>query len=316
MTADLDAELEQVTRQAFARMFGVVEITPPEEMPDLTTTTLIPLDGGGSPGHRPPRRRRRNVALAAAAVAAVAAVVVAVVVVPGLSSDDRVSTTTPSTTAPSTTDSTVPATTSSTAPPGPDGTEGTTGGSVAGDWPGSGEVRAAEIRGLLDPATSDVPLDRLADVVELPESYWPVILQAADDGHEIALQLTAPGDTGFGSGIEGTPQQLQTHWMVNAVVNRFVVWGLVPSDVASVTISTKDGASFGADTVPVGPSELQSRAFAVILPQLAYIDGVSGELADGTVSLAGVELEASLVQFQQHSPFLLEWTGFIPVVQH
>jgi hypothetical protein len=177
-------------------------------------------------------------------------------------------------------------------------------------------VRPAEVRGLLDPATSDVPLDRLADAVQIVSGAWRATLQVADDGHEFAMQLTAPGDIGFGSGIEGTPHQLQTHWMVNAITNRFVVWGLVPSDIASVTITTKDGEALGADTVPVGPAEMQSRAFAVILPQRAYIDGVSGELADGSVALAGVELEASLTQFQQHSPLLLEWTGFIPVVRH
>ena len=58
------------------------------------------------------------------------------------------------------------------------------------------------------------------------------------------------------------------------------------------------------------------RAFVLILPPSAYVGGMAGELDDGTPVLAGTEIDASLVRFQQHSPLLKEWTGFVPIVQH
>ena len=144
----------------------------------------------------------------------------------------------------------------------------------------------------------------------------PIVLLTAWGSFEIAVQLVAPWVIGFGSGIEGTPRQLQTHWMVSAIDAQFIVWGIVPSDIREVTVYTSEGDPVSVGTVPVGPPEMASAAFAVVLPERGLIEGMSGQLADGTVSLAGTKLDESLTQFRRHSPLNLEWTGFVPVVQH
>ncbi|HEV7759996.1 MAG TPA: hypothetical protein VGO78_13440 [Acidimicrobiales bacterium] len=319
MTADLDAELEQATRTAFARMFGVIEVTRPEERP-TGETTVVALDTWESDplGGRGGARRRRHRLLAVAAVVAVAAAVVAVVVLPDRMSSDDVSTTEPSaTTSSSTTTSSTTSTTSTTSSGGPvtvTSPEGAVSPVPGGDVDGV-VVRDAEMLDALDPATTVLPLDQLRDVATV-EGNGPATLQVVDDGTRIGLQLSSTWAVGFSPSVEGTPHELERYWMVSAMDNQFMVWGLVPGDVARVTVFTEDGQQVSAQTLPVGAPEVQVRAFVLILPPLAYIGGMSGERDDGTPVLAGTEIESSLVRFQQHSPMLKEWTGFVPVVQH
>ena len=177
MAAELDEELEQVTRESFARMIGAIRVTPPDEVPDATVARPAVVDVDD----RRRRTRSRAVVVAAAGIAAVAAAATAVVLLPGDDSD-RVEN------APASSDDTVPdttvETTPSTTPTTVDTTDDTTdpGATDTGDppdetWPASGEVRGAELRDRLDQATSDVPLDRLTDVVQLEATNGPAALQ-------------------------------------------------------------------------------------------------------------------------------------------
>jgi hypothetical protein len=320
MPADLGAELEQATRTAFARMFGVIAITRPEELPDMTTT-LVPLDARGSDPLDPLGEgggaRRRHRLLAAAAAVAVAAAVAAVVVLPDRMSSDRVSTTVPPTTAPPTTAPPTTSTTTTTSSGGPvtvTSPDGAVSPVPGADVEGA-VVREAEMLDALDPATSDLPLDQLRDVATV-DGNGPATLQVVDDGTRIGLQLSSTWAVGFSPSVQGTPHELERYWMVSAMDNQFMVWGLVPGDVARVTVFTEDGQQVSAETLPVGAPAMEARAFVLILPPLAYIGGMSGERDDGTPVLAGTEIDASLVRFQEHSPLLKEWTGFVPIVQH
>jgi hypothetical protein len=350
MVAELDQELEQAARQAFARMIGAIPAPVPDELPDPRTTPVTPVTalryddepGGWAQEHR---RTRRRLVAATAGVAAAAAALAAAVILPD-GGGGRVETETPpagedttttddptsSTTRPTTTTTT---TTTTTSPTGTTGT-GTGTGTGAGIAPTevpdydsipmgqaltsfvpSGEVRRAELRApLADQEGLDVPLDRLELVTSVVAGRGSPEIWAADDGEEIAIEIRAEWLTGYGSGIEGTPRQLQSHWMVSAVDNQFVVWGVVADDIETVSVYLTDDGVESVPTTAIGPPELQSRVFAVILPPLAYIENVAGERADGSVFLSGAHLEESLQQFTMHHPNRQEWTGFIPVVVH
>jgi len=345
MVAELDQELEQATRQAFARMFGAIPAPVPDELPDRSPVAPVGVlryddEPGGWADERRRTRRHRRLLAATAGVAAAAAALATAVILPG--NDDRVETDTPpagegtTTTDDPTSSTTQPTTTTSTTTPTEategTGTTGTGTGIAATEVPDydsipmgealttfvpSGEVRRAEIRSpLADQEGLDVPLDRLELVASLVAARGAPEIWAADDGEEIAIEIRADWLVGYGSGIEGTPQQLESHWMVSAVDNQFVVWGVVTDDIETVSVYlTGDGV----ETVPttaLGPPELRSRVFAVILPQGAYIENVAGERADGSVFLSGAHLEESLEQFTMHHPNRQEWTGFIPVVVH
>jgi hypothetical protein len=320
-------------------MIGAIRAPLPAERPDLARTATAPAvlhhddEPGGWEQERRQARRGRVLLVAAGLAAAAAVVAVAVVLpadgdgggrvetdIPPAGEDDPGTTTTGDPTSSSTTEP--PTTTIGGAPE----TTGPGAGTDPGDLPmgtplegfvPSGEVRRAELRyPLADQDGLDVPLDRLGRVAEVVAVNGSPEVWAADDGEEIALEIRADWLIGFGSGIEGTPRQLQTHWMVSAVEAQFIVWGVVPSDVRSVSVFLTDGGFETTGTVPVGSPEMASRVFAVILPQGAFIEGVAGERADGSVALAGTHMEESLEQFTMHHPNRMEWTGFIPVVQH
>jgi hypothetical protein len=143
----------------------------------------------------------------------------------------------------------------------------------------------------------------------------PVTLQAATDGQAVGMQLSAPWLTGFGPGIEGTPRELQRYWMVSTVDNQHVVWGIASNEVRQADVYLTDGQVVSTDTVAF-PAGTGTSVFAVVLPQLAEIEGLAGVRADGSVFLAGSRVQESLAQVSQPGPHLREWTAFVPMVVH
>jgi hypothetical protein len=249
--------------------------------------------------------------LAGAGLAAAAAIAVALLVVPD-DSPERTSTegpsTTTTTTAPETTTSTSPSTTAdTTTTTGEPPSSSTT--STTPPPPTEPALRPAERLPALDTATG------LTDVVTDEAVNGPVTLQAATDGQAVAMQLSAPWLTGFGPGIEGTPRQLESYWMVSTVDNQHVVWGLASEQVRRVDVYLTDGQVVSTDTVRL-PLGRGTGVFAVVLPQLTEIENVAGARSDGAVFLAGSRVEESLEQISQPGPHLREWTAFIPMVVH
>lgn len=322
MAPDSDPRLEDATRHALTRLLDAIEVTVPDRPPTAEPTALP------TPGHRSPRpgrypRPRRTLVLAGAGLGAAAALAVALLVVPDRSSPGRTSTdgpstggpttdgpsttSTPATTSPSTT---APRGTTTTSEPPPSSTT-----STAATPPTEPALRPAEILPALDPATSRVPLDRLSDVVTDQAVNGPVTLQAATDGRLVAMQLSAPWLTGFGPGIEGTPRELETYWMVSTVDNQHVAWGIAPGEVRRVDVYLTDGEVVSTDTVDA-PTGTETSMFAIVLPQLAEIENLAGVRADGSVLLAGSRVPESLAQITQPGPHLREWTAFVPMVVH
>jgi hypothetical protein len=306
MAPDLDPRLEDTTRQAFARLFDSIEVAVPDQPP-------APEPAGRPPRRERHRRRPRTVVLAGAGLAAAAAIAVAVLVVPDRSSPDRVSTEGPSTTTTTTAPTTTPSSTSTTAPRDTTTTTGespssTTTSTTSSPPPTEPGLRPAEILPALDPTG-------LTDVVTDQAVNGPVTLQAGAGGRQVAMQLSAPWLTGFGPGIEGTARELQAYWMVSTVDNQHVVWGLASDEIRQVDVYLTDGQVVSTDTVAFPPGA-GTRAFAVVLPQLAEIEGLAGARADGSVFLAGSRVEESLAQVSQPGPHLREWTAFVPMVVH
>jgi hypothetical protein len=296
MAPDLDPRLEDATRQAFTRLLDAIEVTVPDRAPIA------------EPAGRPPRRERhprrpRTLLLAGAGLAAAAAVAVALLVVPDRSSPNRVSTEGPS--SPSSTTTTAPTTTTSSTPTTAPRETTTSTTTAAPTEPG---LRPAEMLAGLE-------LEGLTDVVTDEAVNGPVTLQVATDGQAVAMQLSAPWLTGFGPGIEGTPRELQSYWMVSTVDNQHVVWGIASNEVRQADVYLTDGQVVSTDTVAF-PAGMGTRVFAVVLPQLAEIEGVAGVRADGSVFLAGSRVQESLAQVSQPGPHLREWTAFIPMVVH
>ena len=320
MAHDLDPRLEDTTRHALTRLLDAIEVTVPDR-PPVAEPAALATPRHGSPRHEPPRlgrrpRPRRTLVLAGTGLAAAAAVAVAVLVVPDRSSPERTSTegssTTTTTSAPTTTSpsTTAPQETTTTTGPPPSSTT-----STAASPPTEPALRPAEMLPPLDPATSRVPLDGLSDVVTDQAVNGPVTLQAATDGRLVAMQLSAPWLAGFGPGIEGTPRELETYWMVSTVDNQHVVWGIAPAEVDRVDVYLTDGDVVSADTVDA-PAGAATRMFTAVLPELAEIENLAGVRADGSVLLAGSRVQESLAQITHPGPHLREWTAFVPMVMH
>ncbi len=311
MPADLDPELEQAARHALGRLVDTIVVDEPDfpvPQPDAVPTT------------RARHRRGPGRTVVWAAVAGVAAVVAAVTFVVTRPADrDGVSTEPPSPTpsAPTTTDS--PPDTTTTSETTGTTTTATTGPPESGT-PDTDTSRTAAYLGPLDPATSSVPLDRLADLTSVTTAAGEVVsLQVAAAGERMAMQVIGSPDAPLGrfaQGVDGTFLDLAQWWMVSTVDAQHLVWGVAGGDIASVTVYTTDGRAVSGTTVPVDAPELDAVVFAVLLPEGALIEGMSGNLADGAVRLAGDDVAASLVYKRQHGPSQREYTAFVPVVTH
>jgi hypothetical protein len=128
----------------------------------------------------------------------------------------------------------------------------------------------------VDPALVALPLGGTR--VELPEPLpteivsgevssgsWSLAAGQRDD--KVIFELRMPSGV-TGSSAEGTPAQLlnaDRRWRVKAVGNQFVVWGPVPHEVATVTITLADGSSIDASTVEAVHG-VPLRAFAAAVP--------------------------------------------------
>lgn len=304
MAPELDPRLEDATRQAFTRLFDGIDVAVPDRPP-----AAEPAVPSLRPGRR--RRRPRTLMLAGAGLAAAAAIAVALLVVPD-DPPERTSTDGPSTT----TSTTAPATSSSSTSTTADTTTTSTTSSSTSSTtsttpppPTEPALRPAERLPGLGPATG------LTDVVTDQAVSGPVTLQAASDGQQMAMQLSAPWLTGFGPGIEGTIRELETYWMVSTVDNQHVVWGVASAEVRRVDVYLTDGDVVSTDTVAFPPGTGTS-VFAIVLPELAEIENLAGSRADGSVFLAGSRVEESLEQVSQPGPHLREWTAFVPMVVH
>jgi hypothetical protein len=319
MAPDLDPRLEDATRQAFTRLLDAIEVTVPDR-PPAAEPAAPPLRHGqhGQHGrHGRHRRRPRTLMLAGAGLAAAAAIAVALLVVPD-DSPERTSTegpsTTTTTTAPETTTSPSTSTTAdTTTTTGEPPSSSTTSTTIAP--PTEPTLRRAERLPPLDPATSRVPLDGLTDVAADDSANGSVTLQAAGEGDLLAMRLSAPWLTGFEPGIEGTRRELETYWMVSTVYNQHVVWGVASDEVRRVDVYLTDGQVVSADTVDFPQGGVTSM-FVIVLPQLATIENLAGIRADGSVLLAGSQVEESQAQISQWGRHLQEWTAFIPMVVH
>ena len=307
MPAELDTELEDATRAAFARMLGALEVTRPDGVPTTASPRPTPVR------FETARQRRRGRLLAAGAaglVAAAAAAVAVVVLAPDTTGDDVEI-------GPAGSDEPAPTPTS----PPPSGVTPDT--DDTDDDPGTGSGTTTVTEAPPPPADGETPTpEGPVELVEGQAVNGPVTLLGSSDGAgELTLQLQAPWLTGFGHEVAGTRVELQRNWLVAAVDNQFVVWGLVSSDIARVTIYTNDSQGEMAETVSAAtvgvPLESDgARAFVVVLPELALIRSMSGDRADGSVYLAGTELDTALAEFQQHSPLLREKLAYVPVVVH
>jgi hypothetical protein len=168
--------------------------------------------------------------------------------------------------------------------------------------------------GPLDPATSAVPVDQLTALTSVVSaSGQTVSLRAATSGDVVGLQLGA-SFPGYDQAVEGGPHELEQWWMVSNIDNQHLVWGLAPAAITGVDVYLDGGGVVSGPTFPIA-SDPASVAFLVVLPELAQIEGLAG-VAGEEVRLAGAEVATSLERISEPSPHLLEWTAFVPMVQH
>lgn len=161
----------------------------------------------------------------------------------------------------------------------------------------------------IDPDLVDLPLggtpvpdyvDPMANAVEvaageLPGGRWSV--RVGSNGREVAIELSRPDGTS--PSVIGTSEQIRRDrsWNVELVGGRFVVWGLAPTDVATVAVSLADGTVVSAETSTPDLPGLDLAGFGVALPEGAVITAIEGLDASGAArhqaDLSGLEDLAS-----------------------
>lgn len=158
------------------------------------------------------------------------------------------------------------------------------------------EERSAIGFGLdIDPDLVHLPLggaavpeyvDPLATAVEvaagdLPVGRWSV--RAGSNGDETAIELIRPDGTRSGW-KGGTVDQLlrDLNWDVDLIAGRYILWGFVPDDVATVVVSLADGAELRILPSRRDVAGLDLPAFGAELPEHAVITDVEGHDASGS----------------------------------
>lgn len=147
----------------------------------------------------------------------------------------------------------------------------------------------------IDPSLVQLPLggvavpdyvDPLAAAVEvasgeLPSGPWSV--RVGSNGDEMAIELTSL-DAGGSGGHRGTADQILADlaWDVMLIDGRYLIWGFVPDDVATVVVSLAAGTELPVSTVQPDISGLDLPAFGAALPEGAMITNVEGRDASGT----------------------------------
>ena len=153
-----------------------------------------------------------------------------------------------------------------------------------------------------DPALVDLPLGGTEIEVPAPPERIEIAsgtvagdtwrLTATESGVDLELELS----DGSAMGVRpANPDQLATgtDWYVETAGDPLIVWGPVPSEVSTVTITFEDGASIDVPTVDL-PSDAPAGAFAAALPEGAVPTAIEAFRSDGTPVLQGVDVSGQI----------------------